>query len=826
MKTKIKYLLIISFVACFFPVIAKATTPDFDFIKDMIEMRQSPWYETYQEVLEDVEKTKDNPTHAVENWEVPGFYANKEGHIAAKDGMEQDATKVLSNAIAYQVTRDEKYANEAIQIIDSWSMTNKKVSGSDGDLVSSYLISGMIQGASYVKDYPDWSEESQESFENWVEEVLLPIWQRRIHNQNNWGDWALFAQTTYYSYKGDVAKLQENANILKAKIESNITTDGFMPHEARGGASFWYHYFALAPMTNTAKIIYDEIGIDLLNYENEDGIGLRKAVTNIVDFASGKKSFVDWPHEYGGNNQGYVKFLTANEYPLAMVEGLADFYQDKNFETFTRPYRPIAGHINVDTGNYHHFTWQYSGLFKTNSVLLSNNSYERIEAERVSGKEKIDIENFPNKTENQILTKLDNGDYFWYNYVNFGISGMDYIDVNYTTNSNDGRLIVRKDSLNGPIISQVNLTSTGGWNNYQTTRVPIIVTNDVQNVFISVEKDSKGSAGNIDWLAFGRFDDSEEIDFSQLNKELNVFDSLTPEIYVRETWIAYENEITLGKAILTETDITQREINQKIIDIKTAYNLLETDLQFVEPLIISDEITNLSEDKAFKKNGSLHPASSQSSLSYYIDVPKTGVYKLKLRLTNSSSIVDGLSVMANSETVAKLSFPYIWNDTNEVNYLINLDEGKQVLEFASTVQNYSIFEIQLSEVQFQPINYQQQIFPIENYLSDSYSQGHILEMKTDRFNLGYLEVDTQIILPLAIEESGWYDFSVEYSYKGSLLPEIVLPSASMSLPETSDYSKYQKSEDMKIWLEKGQQMLPINFNNSGVNLREIYFVRK
>ncbi|MBB6734835.1 carbohydrate-binding protein [Cohnella zeiphila] len=60
-----------------------------------------------------------------------------------------------------------------------------------------------------------------------------------------------------------------------------------------------------------------------------------------------------------------------------------------------------------------------------------------------------------------------NNPYAVYNYINFGDAGPAKLYVNAASDTQGGTIEARLDSLNGPLISSVNVTGTGGWQTFQ-----------------------------------------------------------------------------------------------------------------------------------------------------------------------------------------------------------------------------------------------------------------------------------------------------------------------------------------------------------------------
>jgi glucosylceramidase len=92
----------------------------------------------------------------------------------------------------------------------------------------------------------------------------------------------------------------------------------------------------------------------------------------------------------------------------------------------------------------------------------------------------------------------DNGDYAVYQNVDFG-AGFTNVSVREASYGG-GTLELHLDSPTGPIISSFALTSTGGWQTWQTVNASVSGANGVHNLYL-VFKGTSG-LGNLNWFQF------------------------------------------------------------------------------------------------------------------------------------------------------------------------------------------------------------------------------------------------------------------------------------------------------------------------------------
>src|ERR1019366_4535372 len=91
------------------------------------------------------------------------------------------------------------------------------------------------------------------------------------------------------------------------------------------------------------------------------------------------------------------------------------------------------------------------------------------------------------------------GDYAVYRNVNFG-AGFTNVSVREASYGG-GTLALHLDSPTGPIISSFALTSTGGWQAWQTIHAPVSGASGLHNLYV-VFSGSSG-LGNLNWFQFG-----------------------------------------------------------------------------------------------------------------------------------------------------------------------------------------------------------------------------------------------------------------------------------------------------------------------------------
>lgn len=94
-------------------------------------------------------------------------------------------------------------------------------------------------------------------------------------------------------------------------------------------------------------------------------------------------------------------------------------------------------------------------------------------------------------------------DYIVYDNVDFGAETSS-IDVRLATMNNGGTIEFRLGASTGPLLGILNVTSTGGWETYQTRNLPVTGAKGVHTVFMITRKSDALGIANINWFELHR----------------------------------------------------------------------------------------------------------------------------------------------------------------------------------------------------------------------------------------------------------------------------------------------------------------------------------
>ena len=101
------------------------------------------------------------------------------------------------------------------------------------------------------------------------------------------------------------------------------------------------------------------------------------------------------------------------------------------------------------------------------------NPYERVEAETIAFSEGVKSE--PNVKTGIYISEIHNGDYIKVREVDFGNKSPQTVHLLPVASAlRGGTLEVRTDSISGPLIAELTIPSTGGWECWKTLQADIV----------------------------------------------------------------------------------------------------------------------------------------------------------------------------------------------------------------------------------------------------------------------------------------------------------------------------------------------------------------
>ncbi len=140
-------------------------------VREKITEEEEPWMSAYSALMIQAKENIIRTPEPVEDFNVPGYYDDPDGHREAMDRLSLDAWTAYVCAIAYQVSpqdSSERYAEKALEVINLWAEVNKKTSNFDGNLAMTDAGVGLVLAAELMTDYAGWETTQRDTFINWL----------------------------------------------------------------------------------------------------------------------------------------------------------------------------------------------------------------------------------------------------------------------------------------------------------------------------------------------------------------------------------------------------------------------------------------------------------------------------------------------------------------------------------------------------------------------------------------------------------------------------------------------------------------------------------
>lgn len=217
-------------------------------------------------------------------------------------------------ALAYYFTGHEPYAEHAAKLLRVWFLDEDtrmnpnlqfgqaipgRCTGRGIGIIETLHFISVVDAVGMLAGSNAWTEADQQALEAWFAEYLDWLLESRYGRdeaatKNNHGTWydAQVASFALFVGRDDVARrvLSEAA---EKRIARQIEPDGRQPHELARTKSFSYSVMNLRGMFTLAAL-GGRVGVDLWNFETDDGRSIRKAIDWLAPFASGQTK---WQHE-------------------------------------------------------------------------------------------------------------------------------------------------------------------------------------------------------------------------------------------------------------------------------------------------------------------------------------------------------------------------------------------------------------------------------------------------------------------------------------------------------------------------------------------------
>ena len=302
-----------------------------DTVKLNIQQNMQPWKEAFNRLIVKANDSLNHAPQAIQDFYAPGYYDDPDASMAAKRLIHEDGSIAYFCALAYQLDNSSKrtqYADKAVELLNSWSVINEAVSGTDGNEYMCTGGIGLIHAADLVWNYSGWDTVDRDNFVAWVNNVFRNSANTMIDYEANWGCWGSLASISAAHLANDQAVINSVIDLMKNRISDTIDSDGHMPYETRyEGRGIWYTYYALAPLTAACQVALNTTGFDLFHYTSPNGRNIKMALDNLFYYSQHPD---EWPY-YEGEQ---VNLPSTDSWPGNLFMAMAGIYNEDDYSSW------------------------------------------------------------------------------------------------------------------------------------------------------------------------------------------------------------------------------------------------------------------------------------------------------------------------------------------------------------------------------------------------------------------------------------------------------------------------------------------------------------
>ena len=201
----------------------------------------------------------------------------EKGIVGGHEHFTGDGERCYKHAITYCLTKDKKFADKVVEILDAWATTCKKFGliNENGPLECGWGLCSMSMAAEIVYSMVP-NETSKTRFINFVKSVLLPqfkaaqnpdgLWKaNNFISKGNWGSTILQAQLQFAIFSNDVALFETSVKNAKTIIENLLISE--TGQEVETLRDIVHAQFGLAGLTGICELLWHH-NIDIYSSMN------------------------------------------------------------------------------------------------------------------------------------------------------------------------------------------------------------------------------------------------------------------------------------------------------------------------------------------------------------------------------------------------------------------------------------------------------------------------------------------------------------------------------------------------------------------------------
>jgi len=218
--------------------------------------------------------------------------------------------RIKTLSLAWFYSRESQYAEKAAELLRVWFINEDTRMNPHFEFASALpgvyngMPIGIIFGVTLIEmvDYvklltlsDKWSANDDKALQAWFSGYTKWLLESEFgikegKANNNHGSWYSAQVAAYSLYTGELEHVKAMAELGKKQIDQQIAPDGGLPRELKRDWAFHYSIYGLHAFS-TLALCSDKIGVDLWNYQTDDGRGLELAHRFYLPYLRGEKEW-------------------------------------------------------------------------------------------------------------------------------------------------------------------------------------------------------------------------------------------------------------------------------------------------------------------------------------------------------------------------------------------------------------------------------------------------------------------------------------------------------------------------------------------------------
>ncbi|MFI9029428.1 alginate lyase family protein [Streptomyces sp. NPDC053560] len=204
-----------------------------DFVREKVNSGAQPWKSAYDRMKASKYASLDRtpkPRAIVEC----GSYSDPD--YGCTDERE-DALAAYTDALIWYISRDERYAKKAIELMDAWSGTIKDHTNSNAPLQTGWAGSSWPRAAEIIRySYQGWAQDRVDRFKTMLRDVYLPTVIKGSNSNGNWELSMMEAAVGISVFLDDKASYDKAMAKFRGRVPAYVylSSDGELPKAAPG----------------------------------------------------------------------------------------------------------------------------------------------------------------------------------------------------------------------------------------------------------------------------------------------------------------------------------------------------------------------------------------------------------------------------------------------------------------------------------------------------------------------------------------------------------------------------------------------------------------